>query len=281
MSEANTQPDAERLTGAKRTAAAPPRDDRAGEVPPLVAFLQQALTRRRDGVLYRELAQALRSAVTESILSPGDLLPGERDLAELVDVSRTSVRKAIENLVADGVLNRRQGARTAVAERVEKPLSALTSFSEDMRSRGIEPGMIWISKDVGPASPAETLALNLSVGARVCRLKRLRTGDGKPMAIEHAVVPSDVLGDPSVVTGSLYEVLARLDRRPVRALQRLRAAIASREDGIMLQLEPGAPLLVAERRCFTRDGTPVEFTRTVYCGSRYDFLVELRAQESG
>jgi GntR family transcriptional regulator len=246
---------------------------------PLIDFLARALARQSGGVIYRELAQALRQAVTEDILAPGDVLPGERDLAEAIDISRTSVRKAIESLVNDGALIRRHGARTAVAERVEKPLSALTSFSEDMRSRGIEPGMIWISKEVATASPSEIMALDLSVGAKVCRLKRLRTGDGKPMAIEHAVVPVDVLADPAEVTGSLYEVLSRLDRRPVRALQRLRAAIASPEDSELLHLEPGAPLLVAERRCFTRDGTPIEFTRTLYCGTRYDFLVELRSQD--
>ncbi len=246
---------------------------------PLIDFLSRALARQSGGVIYRELAQALRQAVTEDILAPGDVLPGERDLAEAIDISRTSVRKAIESLVNDGALIRRHGARTAVAERVEKPLSALTSFSEDMRSRGIEPGMIWISKEVATASPSEIMALDLSVGAKVCRLKRLRTGDGKPMAIEHAVVPGDVLADPAEVTGSLYEVLSRLDRRPVRALQRLRAAIASPEDSELLHLEPGAPLLVAERRCFTRDGTPIEFTRTLYCGTRYDFLVELRSQD--
>ncbi len=246
---------------------------------PLIDYLTRALARQSGGVIYRQLAQALRQAVTEDLLAPGDVLPGERDLAEAIDISRTSVRKAIESLVNDGALIRRHGARTAVAERVEKPLSALTSFSEDMRSRGIEPGMIWISKEVAPASPSEIMALDLSVGAKVCRLKRLRTGDGKPMAIEHAVVPGDVLGDPAEVTGSLYEVLARLDRRPVRALQRLRATIASPEDSQLLHLEPGAPLLVAERRCFTRDGTPIEFTRTLYCGTRYDFLVELRSQE--
>ncbi len=247
---------------------------------PLIVFLRQQLARRAGGVLYRELAHALRQAVTEDILSAGDVLPGERDLAEAIDISRTSVRNAIESLVNDGVLIRRHGARTAVADRVEKPLSALTSFSEDMRSRGIEPGMIWISKEVATASPAEIMALDLSVGARVCRLKRLRTGDGKPMAIEHAVVPAEVLPDPEAVEGSLYEVLTRLDRRPVRALQHLRAAIASPEDSTLLHLDPGAPLLVAERRCFTRDGAPIEFTRTLYCGTRYDFLVELRAQDS-
>lgn len=247
---------------------------------PLILFLRGALGRHSSGVIYRDLAAALRQAITEGVLGTGDVLPGERDFADEIDVSRTSVRKAIEALVGDGVLIRRHGARTAVAERVEKPLSALTSFSEDMRSRGIEPGMIWISREVGAASPAEIMALHLSMGARVCRLKRLRTGDGMPMAIEHAVVPADVLDDPEVVTGSLYDVLAERHRRPVRALQRLRAAVAGAEDGRLLHLEIGAPLLVAERRCFTADGTPVEFTRTYYCGERYDFLVELRAQEA-
>lgn len=247
---------------------------------PLIAFLHNALEQHTSGVIYRDLALALRQAITENVLTTGDVLPGERDFAEEVGVSRTSVRKAIDALVGDGVLIRRHGARTAVAERVEKPLSALTSFSEDMRSRGIEPGMTWIGREVGPASPAEIMALHLSVGARVCRLKRLRTGDGKPMAIEHAVVPAEVLDDPEVVTGSLYDVLAERDRRPVRALQRLRAAIAGAEEGRLLHLDVGAPLLVAERRCFTRDGTPVEFTRTYYCGERYDFLVELRTQDA-
>ena len=252
------------------------------ELPPqssqLIAFLQHALEQHSSGVIYRDLALALRQAIAEDVLAVGDGLPGERDLAEAIHLSRTSVRKAIDALVGDGVLIRRHGARTAVAERLQKPLSTLTSFSEDMRSRGIEPGMIWISREIGPASPAEIMALHLSVGARVCRLKRLRTGDGLPMAIEHAVVPADVLDDPAEVTGSLYDVLAERNRRPVRALQRLRAAIASPEDGRLLHLVVGAPLLIAERRCFTDDGMPVEFTRTTYCGERYDFLVELRTQ---
>jgi len=246
---------------------------------PLIVFLRRALEQRSSGVLYRDLAMSLSQAIAENVLSNGDGLPGERDLAEAINVSRTSVRKAIDALVGDGALIRRHGARTAVAIRLEKPLSTLTSFSEDMRSRGVKPGTVWISREVAPASPAEIMALNLSVGARVCRLTRLRTGDGKPMAIEHAVVPADVLDNPEVVVGSLYDVLAERDRRPVRGLQRVRAAVAGPEDGRLLQIEVGAPLLVVERRCFGRDGLPVEFTRSRYCGERYDFLVELRPKE--
>ena len=88
---------------------------------PLVAFLQRALEGHMDGaaVIYRDLANALRRAIAEGVIGHGDLLPSERDLGELVGISRTSVRKAMDSLVDDGVLIRRQGARTAVAERVE------------------------------------------------------------------------------------------------------------------------------------------------------------------
>jgi len=247
----------------------------------LAVFLRQAVKDSRPGprVLYRSLALGLRQAIAEGVVEVGAVLPGERELGEQIGVSRTSVRKAMERLVDEGVLIRRQGARTAIAERVEKPMASLTSFSEDMRWRGLEPGMVWLSSEVAVASPSEVMALNLSVGQTVSRLGRLRTGDGKPMAIEHAAVPTDILPDPAEVLSSLYEVMGRRGFRPVRALQRLRAATATAEDARLLDLEPGAALLVAERRCFGRNGRPVEFTQTRYCGDRYDFVAELKATD--
>src|SRR5262249_43324291 len=158
--------------------------------------------------------------------------------------------KALEGLVAEGFLVRRHGARTAVAARIEKPLASLNSFSEDMRSRGLAPGVVWLHRSVGEASPTEIMALHLSPGDLVCRLNRIRTGGGKPMALEHAVVPSRFLPDADFVGGSLYDALDTLGCRPVRALQRLRAAVATGEVARLLDLVPGAPLLVAERRCF-------------------------------
>jgi GntR family transcriptional regulator len=227
-------------------------------------------------VLHIQIQSSIRSAIEELVLQPGAALPSERDMSEALGVSRTSIRKAMDRLVEEGMLIRRQGARTEIARRFEKPLSSLTSFSEDMRSRGLSPGMIWIAREVAAASPSEVMALNLSIGATVSRLKRVRTGDGRPMAIEHAAIPTQFLPDPSVVTGSLYDVMSEIGHRPARALQRLRASVASAEDAMLLDLEPGAALLLAERRCFDANGTPVEFTQTRYCGERYDFVVEMK-----
>jgi GntR family transcriptional regulator len=246
--------------------------------PLFFASLSRALQNADAGatVLYRKLEMAVRAALTDGLLGPGASLPGERELAEGLNLSRATVRKALDSLVAEGFLVRRHGARTAVAARIEKPLASLTSFSEDMRSRGLEPGVIWLHRSISEATPAEVMALHLSPGAAVCRLHRIRTGGNKPMAVERATVPSRFLPDPELVTASLYDVLETYGCRPVRALQRLRAAVATPEVAKLLDLEAGAPLLVAERRCFADDGSAVEFTETTYCGERYDFVAELR-----
>jgi GntR family transcriptional regulator len=248
---------------------------------PLFDALRLALGSTDAGatVLYRKLGTAVRTALTDGLLRPGASLPGERELAEGLELSRTTVRKALDSLVAEGFLVRRHGARTAVAARIEKPLASLNSFSEDMRSRGLQPGVIWIDRSVGEASPAEIMALHLSPGAKVCRLHRIRTGGGKPMAVERATVPIRFLPDAELVTASLYDVMEAHGCRPVRALQRLRAAVATPEVAKLLDLEPGAALLVAERRCFAEDGSAVEFTETTYCGERYDFVAELRRND--
>ena len=243
---------------------------------PLQDHLRRALGAAEAGatVLYRKLEMGLRAAIAEGLLAPGTSLPGERELAAALGLSRATVRKAVDGLVAEGLLLRHHGARSAVAAR--KPLASLNSFSEDMRSRGLEPGVVWLHRSVGEASPVEVMALHLSPGSEVCRLHRIRTGGGKPMAFERAVVPRRFLPDPGRVTTSLYAVMEAEGCRPVRALQRLRAAVATAELARLLDIEPGAPLLVAERRCFAEDGSAVEFTETTYCGERYDFVAELR-----
>ena len=121
--------------------------------PPLFDFLRKALESSDAGatVLYRKLETALRVALTDGLLQAGASLPGERELADELDLSRATVRKAVESLVGEGFLVRRHGARTAVAARIEKPLASLNSFSEDMRSRGLEPGVVWLHRGTGEA----------------------------------------------------------------------------------------------------------------------------------
>jgi GntR family transcriptional regulator len=96
--------------------------------------------------LYQELQRALRKAIDSRLLGPDDALPSERDLAADFAVSRITVRKALDGLVADGLLVRRQGAGNFVSARVDKNFAMLTSFSEDMRARGRTPRSVWLKR---------------------------------------------------------------------------------------------------------------------------------------
>jgi GntR family transcriptional regulator len=229
-----------------------------------------------DLPLYKRLKRAIEELILASRLKPGEVLPGERTLAEALSLSRVTVRKCIEGLVEEGLLRRRHGSKTEIGSRVEKSLSTLTSFSEDMSSRGMAPGCIWISREISRASPSEMMALGLAAHANVVRLKRIRTADGAPIAIETSSIPTKFLPSPALVEDSLYEALEKQGAMPQRAVQRMRSRPASERDFDLLKCEAGASLLIMERRCFLADGQIVEFSETRYRGDVYDFVMELK-----
>ncbi|HKV97138.1 MAG TPA: GntR family transcriptional regulator [Gammaproteobacteria bacterium] len=227
---------------------------------------------------YMRLQRLLRKRLAAGELGPGQALPSERDLAEQLAVSRVTVRKALAGLVQDGVLIARRGAGTFVAERIVKPLSKITSFTEDLRARGLNPRSIFLERSRGEVTPEEAMALNLSPGSRVVRLYRLRYAGDAPLAVEHSAIPQAILDDPARVADSLYAALEALGCRPVRALQRLRAVNLSTEHARLLQLPQGSAALALERRSFLADGRLVEFTRSWYRGDAYDFVAELQGE---
>lgn len=247
------------------------------EVERLVDYLQRKgrLESESSTALYRRLQDALRSAISEGVVPAGAMIPGERDLAQRLDLSRVTVRNAIKGLVEERLLVQRHGARTSVALRLEKPMTVFTGFSEDMVARGRVPGTTWLRREVGMADTAETMALGLSPGAEVCRLHRLRLADRVPMAIEYSVLPAEFLPSPDLIDGSLYVTLDRRGCQPVRALQRVRADVATAHEARLLEIETGAPILEVERRCSLESGRVVELTRSRYRGDAYDFMVEL------
>ncbi|WP_136660050.1 GntR family transcriptional regulator [Nitratireductor sp. XY-223] len=226
--------------------------------------------------LYRRLSLALSGALKSGALSESAHLPSERKLSEKLDMSRVTVRRALDELQTEGFLKRRQGARTSIKPRLEKPLSVLTGFSDELKARGMEPGQRWISRKTVNPTPAESMALGVSPSEFVVRLVRVRLADGVPIAVERAAVPSSFLPDSDLVTHSLYAALTSAGAGPARGVQRIRAGIMTKADAELLEAEPGSPLLIVERRCFLEDGRPVEFTETRYNGDRYDFSAELQ-----
>ena len=240
-------------------------------------FDKDALSSQLPLPLYLQLARYVRSLILGGKLGHRDALPSERELAERFAVSRVTVRKALRELSEEGLLEQIQGAGTFVnrAPHVEQRLSTLTSFSEDMASRGLVAGSRWLHRTVAVATPEEALALGLSPGATVSRMQRLRTANGAPMALELAAIPSPYLPDPEAVDGSLYDALRARGYAPFRALQRLTAVRLTAEQAAQLGVPEGAAALYVERRTMLEDATPLEFVRSQYRGDAYDFIVEL------
>jgi GntR family transcriptional regulator len=229
----------------------------------------------KTAVLYLQLQDALREAIVGRKLVPNDAIPTERELAEQYKVSRITVRKAIDGLVYEGLLTRRQGAGTFVAERVEKSYSKMTSFTEDMLSRGRIPSSQWLSKTSGTVNPEEALSMGLSPGTIVYRYNRMRFADGTSMGLDYSTVPADCLPSLESVEDSLYSALEANGTRPVRALQRLRAVAFNAEQARLLDIPVGSPGLLIERRGFLADGRPAEYTKSYYRGDAYDLMSEL------
>jgi len=232
-----------------------------------------------SGPRYLQLRRRIEQGISLGLLPPQSPLPPERELALLTGLSRVTVRKATQAMVEDGLITQRQGSGSFVSprtSRVEQSLSRLTSFTEDMQRRGFDSDSRWLERGVFLPSPEEVIALALGPDDSVSRIVRLRLASGRPMAIERAALPVDILPNPTDVTTSLYETLERDNRRPVRAIQKLSAVNLGPDEAPQLGLVPGAAGLRIERTSYLPDGRTVEFTRSIYRGDSYNFVAELR-----
>jgi GntR family transcriptional regulator len=233
----------------------------------------------QGGPLYLQLKRRIEDAVQRGAFRPGDALPSERDLAARVEMSRVTVRKAVQHLVREGVLVQRHGSGTYVApqlDRVEQSLSQLTSFSEDMARRGMLVRSVWLDRGLYAPSPEETVTLGLGSTDSVARISRLRLAGDTPLAIERAALSANILPDPQAIGTSLYAHLDTTGNRPVRAIQRIRAVSLGDDDAALLQIAAGVASLQIERTSYLASGRVVEFTRSIYRGDAYDFVAELR-----
>lgn len=233
------------------------------------------------GPRYEQLYRHISAAISTGDLQAEMQLPPERDLAELAEVSRVTVRKAVARLVEDGVLEQRRGAGTFVrspSPRLEHSLSTLVSFTEYMRQRGKIPSSRIINRGVFAPIPDEQLSLGLSPADRVARIERLRSADGVAMAVEWSSLPCDILPDPNAVETSLYDVLRALGHAPTRAVQRISAVNLPGHEARLLNLAEGAAVLRIDRTGYLPSGRPIEFTRGLYRSDIYDFIAELRLE---
>ncbi len=236
------------------------------------------------GPRYIQLKRRIENAILDGQLPGGTPLPPEREIATMTGLSRVTVRKAVRPLVDDGLIVQRRGSGTIVAlpvTKVEQSLSRLTSFTEDMARRGMTVTSTWLARGIFMPSPEEIMTLALSTTESVSRLSRLRLADDTPLAIERASLSEKILANPFDVESSLYEVLDRLECKPVRAVQRISAANLNAEDAALLHVEEGEAALQITRVSYLESGQVVELTKSIYRGDTYDFVAELQMPTSG
>ncbi len=212
-------------------------------------------------------------------LEPGSAVPTERDLAVQFGTSRTTVRQALHELVVEGRLERVQGRGTFVAKAKVAQNLELTSYTEDLRSQGLDPTSRLVTMEYVRAAGDVPSRLAVTPGARVVHLVRLRLVGGEPMAIERSYLEAarfPGLRRHLARLGSLY---AALDEgygvRLGRAEETIETALASPEEAALLGVDTGLALLLLSRHGFDLDGRPVEWGRSVYRGDRYRFVAHL------
>ncbi|MBB6283283.1 phosphonate metabolism transcriptional regulator PhnF [Geobacillus subterraneus] len=233
--------------------------------------------------IYYQLEQYMKEKIEKGEWQPGEMIPSERELAETYHISRMTVRQAVNNLVNDGYLIRRRGKGTFVAaKKIEQPLKGLTSFSEDMRSRGMEPDTIVLGFETVPASGKLAQWLAVKEGDALYEIRRLRLADGSPMALETLYIPRALAPHLTreIVNGSVYEFMEKEVGFAIgTAVQVIEASVARKLEAEHLQVKEGAPVLLLERRTYLDDGRPLEVVKSVYRGDRYKFIVEMERRK--
>lgn len=242
------------------------------------ALLLSRVQTAGGGPLYVKLKHAIEDAVRSGRLKHGDALPAERDIADDAAISRVTVRKAIDDLVQDGLLVRRRGSGTFVVRpvpRMQQPLTQLTSFTEDMRRRGMVASSRWLERGLFYPTPEETMMLGLGGTAQVARILRVRLANDLPIALERTSLPDDILSDPQIIEDSLYQALAAHGIRPVRANQRISACLLTEEETVLLGVPPGSAALSVQRIAYLDTGRVMEVSRALYRSDAYDLVAEL------
>jgi GntR family transcriptional regulator len=228
--------------------------------------------KRGRGPAHTQIEAWLADAVAAGRLTQGDRLPPERELAGRLGVSRMTVRHALASLERRGLVARHvgRGGGTFVAE-PKLELAGLAALSDQLRGLGLAAGArVMSARELAPELVVAD-ALQLTPDTPVYEIVRVRLADGEPVALERTSFPADAF--PGLVDGplegSLYDLIrARFADVPVRAVERLEAALAGEEEARLLEVTPGAPLLRVERTAYAASGRPLEYSCDLFRGDR-------------
>ncbi|ARK32415.1 GntR family transcriptional regulator [Halalkalibacter krulwichiae] len=238
----------------------------------------------KDGVipLYHQLKTLLKGQIEEEVWKVDEMIPSERELSEQFEISRMTVRHAINDLVNEGILYRKRGMGTFVAKpKINQGLTKLSNFTSDMEQRGLKPGAKVLHVKVIPATKKIAELLQIKENDNVVELFRLRLANDEPMALERSFLPLEKVAP--ILTGSLEnkslykELREKCNLNLALAKQSIEISYATQaEDAKLLDIEINTPVLLIERRTFTDTDMPVEYVQSLYRADRYKFSIEMK-----
>ncbi|MEW6442031.1 MAG: GntR family transcriptional regulator [bacterium] len=230
---------------------------------------------------YLQISAWILEMIEKGRYGAQDRLPSEARLSQLFRVNRNTVRQAISDLVAKGILQKKNGVGSFVMDRNQHPvkytLQRISSFTDDMSRMGIVPQTRLIHKSVMAAPPDVADKLMLGTQKKVILTERLRRGDGVPLVVERSYLPYEeykaILN--MRLTGSLYQLLTtRFQVELHHSIQTFRAVALSERDAELLGVAAGSPGIFLESTIYDAQNIPVEVLHALHRGDKYLFEVE-------
>ncbi|WP_112246890.1 GntR family transcriptional regulator [Kribbella monticola] len=240
-----------------------------------MAALPIQIDRASPVPLYHQLAEQLIAAISDGTLRPGDPFENEQAMSDRLSLSRPTVRRAISELVNKGLLVRRRGIGTTVANQMVHRKAELTSLYDDLEREGRTPRTDVLSLNCEAHDDRAAEALGLPPGTPVVAIVRLRYAGDAPLAIMRNWLPpamNDLTADALQKEG-LYALLRARGIRPSVARQRIGARNATAEERRTLQLTKAEPLVTMTRSAYDADGIAVEFGDHCYRADQYSVEV--------
>jgi GntR family transcriptional regulator len=239
----------------------------------------------QDSLLYSRVETVLGSEIADGALQVGDQLPTEDSLIARFEVSRITVRRAIQNLVSRGLVEIRRGKGTFVATpRITQELTELSGFVEDMRAVGRKPTARVIGKEIVTANTTVAAQLALTKGQRVVRIRRVRLADGVPISFDETYLPLQI--GRKIITHNLkvepiFSLLERKYDVPlIEAEYKLEAVAAEAEVAAALRVKQGSPIFCIERTSYSTGHRPVDYEKLYYRGDLVRFVTRLARKVS-
>ena len=227
--------------------------------------------------LYLQIADQLIHMIEVGELKPGDKIVSERELSETVNVSRSTSRLAVQELLKCGLVYRERGRGTFVAEAKIRNVPGFSSFTDSMLDLGLKPGSQILQQEVIPAEDALAQSLHLKLGDPILYLMRLRMADEKPLAVQYSHLPLKIcegLENEKLANLSLFNILRqKYNVYPKWTEALVEASSASTNEAHLLGLKPGEPVLVVRGITFTESFEIVESVRSVYSSRGFGLFI--------